>query len=158
MQRSWCEVLHDVVDGSWSVGHVLQQNWRRTLSCCAQQMLMSMPALCCVAAARQLHLLLAGHPALRIYKGEPGPPAVIKQEEAAVSKALKAAFRQVGCIGCCSCCMQRGHGGCRYQLQRTLLPLPCICSSTAIAPFWPALLHLRSTVRDKGRAAGSPGC
>jgi len=46
-------------------------------------------------AARQLHLLLAGHPALRIYKGEPGPPAVIKQEEVAVSKALKAAFRQV---------------------------------------------------------------
>jgi len=55
--------------------------------------------LCCLVAARQLHLLLAGHPALRIYKGEPGPPAVIKQEEAAVSKALKAAFRQVGCAG-----------------------------------------------------------
>jgi hypothetical protein len=45
--------------------------------------------------ARQLHLLLASHPALKIYKGDPGPPAVVRQEEVAVGKALKAAFRQV---------------------------------------------------------------
>ncbi|KAF6257052.1 hypothetical protein COO60DRAFT_44238 [Scenedesmus sp. NREL 46B-D3] len=46
-------------------------------------------------AARKLHLLLASHPALRLYRGETGPPAVVKQEEAAVGSALKQAFRQV---------------------------------------------------------------
>lgn len=51
-------------------------------------------------AARQLHLLLAGHPALKIFKGDPGPPAVVKQEEAAVGKALKSAFRQVSELLC----------------------------------------------------------
>uniref|UniRef100_A0A383WM94 PPM-type phosphatase domain-containing protein n=1 Tax=Tetradesmus obliquus TaxID=3088 RepID=A0A383WM94_TETOB len=46
-------------------------------------------------AARKLHLLLASHPALRLYRGEMGPPAIVKQEEAAVGSALKHAFRQV---------------------------------------------------------------
>lgn len=59
----------------------------------------------CLSTARQLHVLLAGHPALRIYKGDAGPPAVVKQEEAAVGKALKAAFRQVSrrhaCVSVC---------------------------------------------------------
>eukprot|EP00775_Hariotina_reticulata_P002190 gene2190-2508_t len=32
---------------------------------------------------RKLHLLLAAHPALRLYRGELGPPAVVRQEEAA---------------------------------------------------------------------------
>lgn len=50
-------------------------------------------ALCSVA--RKLHLLLASHPALRLYRGEMGPPAIVKQEEAAVGSALKHAFRQV---------------------------------------------------------------
>jgi hypothetical protein len=49
-------------------------------------------------AARQLHLLLASHPALKVYKGDPGPPAVVRQEEIAVGKALRAAFRQVCCV------------------------------------------------------------
>jgi hypothetical protein len=51
---------------------------------------------CWCPAARKLHLLLASHPALRLYRGETGPPAVVKQEEAAVGSALKQAFRQVG--------------------------------------------------------------
>eukprot|EP00879_Flechtneria_rotunda_P000997 GHRR01001131.1.p1 GENE.GHRR01001131.1~~GHRR01001131.1.p1 ORF type:complete len:866 (+),score=406.00 GHRR01001131.1:371-2968(+) len=46
-------------------------------------------------AARKLHLLLASHPALRLYRGEIGPPAVVRQEEAAVGAALRSAFRQV---------------------------------------------------------------
>ena len=33
---------------------------------------------------------------MRIYKGDHGPPAVVKQEEAAVGTAIKAAFKQVG--------------------------------------------------------------
>jgi hypothetical protein len=54
-----------------------------------------MMSLTICAAARKLHLLLAAHPALRLYRGETGPPAVVRQEEVAVGMALKGAFRQV---------------------------------------------------------------
>jgi hypothetical protein len=90
----------------------------------------SLLSCCYCLAARKLHLLLASHPALRLYRGETGPPAVVKQEEAAVGSALKQVFRQV-CEATLECAehghVKKGCAGwlCRHMSDHDVWGLCC---------------------------------